>query len=113
MSHFDLARQPKYPIKTLDTDNVISSAQITYLLSDSHQLTLCVRSENGHPNRGGYYFCISEKSTNTYDLETIEGVYVDTFSIDDLTTLINHASGKKFNREMLDYCQNSINFRTD
>ena len=113
MPNFDLARQPQYPIKTLDTDNEISSSQISSILSDSHQITLCVRSEKGHPNRGGYYSCISEKSINTYDLETIEGVYVDTFSLDDLTTLINHASGKKFNRHMLDYCQNSINFRTD
>lgn len=113
MPNFDLARQPQYPIKTLDTDNVIPSDQIASLLSTHHQITLCVRSENGHPSRGGYYFCISEKSANTYDLETIEGVYVDTFSLDDLTTLINHASGKKFNQEMLDYCQNSINFRTD
>ena len=113
MPYFDLARQPQYPIKTLDTDNVISSSQISSLLSDCHQITLCVRSEHGHPNRGGYYFCISEKSADTYDLETIEGVYVDTFSLDALTTLINHASGKKFNQQMLDYCQNSINFRTD
>lgn len=113
MPNYNLARQPQYPIKTLDTDNVISSSQISALLSDCHQITLCVRSEYGHPNRGGYYFCISEKSTDAYDLETIEGVYVDTFSLDDLTTLINHASGKEFNQQMLDYCQNSINFRTD
>lgn len=113
MPNFDLSRQPQYPIKTLDTDNVIPSSQIASLLSNCHQITLCVRSGNGHPNRGGYYFCISEKSANTYDLETMEGVYIDTFSLEDLTTLINHASGKTFNQQMLDYCQNSINFRTD
>ena len=28
MPNFDLARQPQYPIKTLDTDNVIPSDQI-------------------------------------------------------------------------------------
>ncbi len=113
MPNFDLARQPQYPIKTLDTDKIIPPSQIASLLSDCQQITLCVRSKNGHPNRGGYYFCISEKSANTYDLETIEGVYVDTFSLDDLTILINHASGKKFSQQMLDYCQNSINFRAD
>lgn len=113
MPNFDLTQQPQYPIKTLDTDNVIQSSQVASLLSEYHQITLCVRSENGHPNRGGYYFCISKKGTNTYDLETIEGVYVDTFSLNNLTTLINHASGKMFNQQILDYCQNNINFRTD
>ena len=61
----------------------------------------------------GYYFCIHKNNDNSFQLETIEGVYVDDFDLDTLVNFINHASGRKFNSELLDYCQNSINFRTD
>lgn len=54
-----------------------------------------------------------KNNDNSFQLETIEGVYVDDFDLDTLVNFINHASGRKFNSELLDYCQNSINFRTD
>ena len=56
---------------------------------------------------------LHKNNDNSFQLETIEGVYVDDFDLDTLVNFINHASGRKFNSELLDYCQNSINFRTD
>lgn len=113
MPNFDLSQQPKYPIVTKDTDIALTNDQIISLFSDRESITLCVRSSSGHPNRGGYYFCIQKINNNSFQLETIEGDCVDTFDLNTLAKFINHASGRKFNLELLDYCQNSINFRTD
>ena len=113
MPNFNLSQQPQYPIVTKDTDIALTNAQIQSLFCNKDSITLCVRSSSGHPNRGGYYFCIHKNNDNSFQLETIEGVYVDDFDLDTLVNFINHASGRKFNSELLDYCQNSINFRTD
>lgn len=113
MPNFDLSQQPQYPIVTKDTDVALTNVQVNSLFSTNDSITLCVRSGSGHPNRGGYFFCINKTDTSSFQLETIEGVYVDTFNLDTLVNFINHASGKRFNSELLDYCQNSINFRTD
>lgn len=113
MPNFDLSQQPQYPIITKDTDIALTNEQVLSLFTNSDNITLCVRSSSGHPNRGGYYFCIHKNNDSSFQLETIEGVCVDTFNLDTLVNFINHASGRKFNSELLDYCQNSINFRTD
>ena len=113
MPNFDLINQPRYQIITHDSNDALTADLLKDYLSRSDGITLCIRSEAGHPDRGGYFFCISKKGDNMYELETIEGVHVDTFSEERLLTLINHASGRVFDSEMLDYCQNSINFRTD
>lgn len=47
------------------------------------------------------------------NLETIEGVFIDTFSISALIKFINHASGRVFDQGMLSYCQQTVNFRVD
>jgi hypothetical protein len=113
MPNFNLSQQPHYPIKTIDTDEPILSSQLIPLFTNDNGITLCVRSKSGHPQRGGYFFCITKESEDLYILETIEGVEVDTFDLPSLISFINHASGKKFNAQLLDYCQNSINFRND
>ena len=112
MPNFDLLQQPQYPIITIDSDSILTANQVSNLFSDSSSVTLCVRSSSGHPNRGGYFFCI-KKNADAYQLETIEGVFVDNFDLNTLLRFINHASGRKFDSELLDYCQNSINFRND
>ena len=113
MPNFNLSQQPQYTIVKKDTDIALTNDQIQSLFCNKDSITLCVRSSYGHPNRGGYYFCIHKNNDNSFQLETIEGVYVDDFDLDTLVNFINHASRRKFNSELLDYCQNSINFRTD
>lgn len=113
MPNFDLSNQPQYPLVTIDTDDAIENNQISSLFNNQNGVTLCVRSATGHPNRGGYFFCISKTNNNNFNLETIEGVYVDCFTLESLVKFINHSSGKKFDPDLLDYCQNSINFRND
>lgn len=58
MPNFNLSQQPQYPIVTKDTDIALTNDQIQSLFCNKDSITLCVRSSSGHPNRGGYYFCI-------------------------------------------------------
>ena len=114
MPDFRLTRQPQYPIQTLDTDSPITPDQIRGLWNASPAVTLCVRSATGHKDRGGSFFCLRRQpDADAVSLETMEGIAVDSFSLEDLTRFINHAAGLKFDPEMLAYCQNSVNFRAD
>lgn len=113
MPKYDLKKQPRFPLSTLDTDVPITEEQLLELLDQNTGLTLCVRSRNGHVNRGGHFFCIQKQENGTILLETMEQEYVDTFPIQSMVRFINHACGLKFDSEMQLYCQNSLNFRTD
>ena len=114
MPSFTLQQQPQYPLVTIDTDLPICEEQVLNILESRTGATLCVRSSQGHPKRGGYFFCISKgESEHLIKLETIEGVFIDTFSIPSLIKFINHASGRLFDEEMLSYCQQTVNFRAD
>lgn len=112
MPNFSLQQQPQYPLVIIDSDKPISIEQLADCFANRNCITLCMRSEEGHSQRGGYFFCIS-KNIGRFSLETIEGVFVDSFFIDTLVKFINHASGRLFDNEMLSYCQNTINFRVD
>lgn len=112
MPNFSLQQQPQYPLFIINSDNPITIQELANCFINTNCITLCVRSEEGHSQRGGYFFCIL-KNFDTFSLETIEGIFVDSFSIDMLVRFINHASGRLFDSEMLSYCQNTINFRVD
>ena len=110
MPNFNLSQQPQYPIKVINTDSLISLDQLNEKFGDLHAITLCVRSRDGHPNRGGHFFCIRKcQHTEEIYLETIEGDDIDLFAPEQMIRFINHASGLLFDREMLTYCQNNIN----
>lgn len=110
---YSLSQQPRFPVVTIDTDGPISEEQIAGLLARGPGATVCVRSARGHANRGGYFFSVWKQDETAYLLETIEGTPAATFSLSGLVRFINHASGRRFDAEMLDYCQNVINFRGD
>ena len=112
MPNFSLQQQPRYPLFIINSDVPITIQQLADCFTSTNGITLCVRSEEGHSQRGGYFFCIL-KTIDRFNLETFEGVFVDSFSIDTLVRFINHASGRLFDYEMLSYCQNTINFRVD
>ena len=114
MPNFDLKQQPQYPIRVMNTDTPISLCQLHEAFDTLDAITLCIRSNVGHTNRGGFFFCIKrDQSTDQMILESIEGDIIDIFSSNNMVTFINHVSGLQFNKEILIYCQNHINFRTD
>lgn len=112
MPNFNLSHQPRYPLVTLDTNEPITIEQISAILNEYENVTLCIRREEGHPDRGGHFFCIHSEN-GTVLLETMEQDYVDSFSLEDFVRFINHASGLLFDRDMQLYCQNSLNLRVD
>ena len=99
----ELANQPRYGIVTINTDVPISEEEVYEI----------IRSFNGHPHRGGHFFCFSYNESEEIALETMEQVFVDSFSVPDFVRFINHACGLKFDKEMQLYCQNRLNFRDD
>ncbi len=113
MPDFSLSRQPRFPVVTLDADGPISAGQMAPLLEGAPGVTLCVRSAQGHASRGGYFFCVSKEAPTAYRVETVEGDYVASFDPSALLRFINHATGRLFDAEMLEICQNRINFRED
>lgn len=113
MPNFDLAQQPRYPVKTIDTDTPLTEEQLLALLGQTQGITLCIRTLSGHVNRGGYFFCIQKSNDEAILLETMEQVFIDSFSVPTMLRFINHVCGLKFDREMQLYCQNSVNFRAD
>ncbi len=114
MPSFDLAQQPRFPLQIIDTDSPISTSMLTEVIDHKDGITLLIRSATGHEKRGGHFFCIENHlQSGELLLETIEGESIDTFSVIDMVSFINHASGLAFDRSMQMYCQNSLNFRVD
>lgn len=114
MPNYNLKQQPQYPIKTIDTDAPVSLEKLANILNECNAITLCIRSAEGDVRRGGYFFCLKNTANrNEIRLETVEGDLIDIVSREWLVRLINHISGRKFDKEVLRHCQNSINFRTD
>ena len=114
MPIFELHRQPRFPLRLIDTDTPITIDQFHELLRHDTEIMLCVRSATGHPHRGGYFFCIKYNNvTNQYELETVEGIRVANFTENNIVIFINHVAGLQFNNDMLSFCQNNINFRRD
>ena len=112
-SENNLEKQPRFTVVIVDTAKPLSENYLSNLLTRKRGVTLLVRSIKGVQNRGGYFFCIAKNDNGTFSLETMEQVPVAQFSLGDLTRFVNHACGLRFDREMLQYCQSHINFRTD
>lgn len=104
--------QPPYKVRTLDTDRLINSKDINAFFLRSNSVSLCIRTESGHAERGGYFFHIKNKG-NTYQIYDFEKKEVCTFSSTELVRFINHVTGRQFDPEMLNYCQTVINIRQD
>ena len=101
-----------YPIKVIDTDAPIRLEDLMKQMVDHVGITLCVRSACGHEQRGGYFFHFC-KSGDSFELLDFGGRKIDIVDADKLLRFINHASGRLFDAEMLEYCQTVINFRQD
>ena len=108
-----LTKQPRFKVEKVDTAEPLSSDNIVRLLDGKDGITLLVRAAKGEKKRGGYFFCIVRSENGMFALETMEQIHVADFTLDQLTRFINHTAGLRFDEEMLKYCQEKINFRTD
>lgn len=105
---------PQYPIVLIDTDEPITAERLKDTLVRPG-ITLLIRSKTGDPKRGGYYFQI-ECSNGDYVLHPLDqkgpsDVYVVSFDL--LLKLINHMSGRRFDKEAMLYVRHVIDMRAD
>ncbi|MFT4912690.1 MAG: hypothetical protein ACI9YM_001269 [Brevundimonas sp.] len=103
---------PFPPLQLIDRDLPIDGNWLTELLAERQQASFLVRSAAGNVKRGGYFFHV-RKTPDGVQFVEFAGVAVVTLTISDAVNLINHASGRKFNSEMLLLCQQAINLRQD
>lgn len=104
--------EPPFPVKVLDTDNPVTWAEVNTLLGEAEGVSLCIRSQNGPAKRGGYFFHFQRVGTH-FQIMDFERKPIDLLDADALVRLINHASGRQFDSEMLTYCQTVVNLRQD
>ena len=69
MPNFNLAQQPRFPLRIIDTDMPITEEVLNSSFENNEGITLCIRSANGHPQRGGFFFCMSRQD-NGFLLES-------------------------------------------
>ena len=101
-----------FPVITIESDHPLTLTQITAGLQSNPSVSLCVRTTGGHGNRGGYFFHI-KKSGVDYRIFDFEKKEVATLDSQKLVRFVNHVSGRKFDPEMLVFCQSAVNLRQD
>lgn len=118
MPRNQLGSVPFPPLEVLQRDSPIDGALINQLASKReirNGISILIRSETGHPKRGGYFFHFRkiDNSTDEYELFDFQKTQVASLSERELILLINHCSGARYNEESYLVCQNEINLRSD
>lgn len=113
-----LGSLPFPPLKVLDQDVPVKEDQVQAFIrerGETNGVSMLLRSENGHPNRGGYFFHFVKSSDleKSYDLHDFQKRKVASMDEEDLVLLINHCSGRQFSEDSYHICQNQINLRDD
>ncbi len=103
-----------HSLELVDSDDALSRSTALALV-DRHggSVSLCVRTASGHASRGGYFFHIAKAGDDSITFSDVTGASVITLKTETALRLINHASGRVFDAEMLRLCQTTINFKED
>jgi hypothetical protein len=112
----ELGEAPFPPVVIVDTASPISSEQLIETLRDRPDgVTICVRSDTGHENRGGYFFHLKPTDDTLSDCEihNFEQILVATLPLDKATAFVNHCTGLAFDEWSFQFCQSVVNFRLD
>jgi len=107
---------PFPPLIKFDTDDPLSPDVLAeQLRSRLEGASICVRSAEGHANRGGYFFhiCAKEDTLTECDIFNFERLYVLSLPLAKLTAFVNHCAGLAFDEEAFQLCQTVVNFRLD
>lgn len=105
--------QPPFGLRVIDTDEALTQEDIMQCLEASGSVSLCIRSAQGHPRRGGYFFHLRQDQNQRFIIHDFAGQAIDSLDLKSLTRFINHVSGRMFDREMLVYCERVVNFNQD
>ena len=111
---------PSTEIVTVDTDSLVTLDDVLPIFKEKSEVILCVRSGTGNEHRGGYFFNTTVSKNGAcliiHDFEGKDLVNDEdkvTFSFDEFIRFVNHASGRKFDREMYELCKSFLNFKED
>lgn len=111
-----LGEIPFPPLVRINQDSALTLNQLRPVLERRPGgLSVCIRSEAGHENRGGYFFHLRAAAGHAgeYELLDFSSTVVTRLPLDKAVRFINHCSGRAFDSEMLLFVQNEINFRQD
>jgi hypothetical protein len=104
---------PFPPLRVVDQEQPIEVAWLLLKLKEwGGAASILIRSEQGAERRGGYFFHVSQESDGI-QFADFEGETVVQLPLADAVRLINHASGRAFDEEMLLLCQRTVNLRQD
>jgi hypothetical protein len=104
---------PFPPLRIVDRDAPLESDWLTERMAEwGGEASILLRWENGPAQRGGYFFHLSRRR-QLYGFHDFAGKPIIELGEAKAARLINHASGRAFDAEMLDLCQKVINLRQD
>jgi hypothetical protein len=119
MAKKDIRNIPFPPLVTINTNEPLTVDKVIIILkSHLDGVSICIRSAEGHPDRGGYFFHIRAKDKTITPLTqceiyNFEKISVSKLKLSELTDFINHCSGLQFSKTAFHLCQSVINFRLD
>lgn len=116
MARNEIGGLPFPPLIRIDTgDPITPEALHEVLRARLEGASFCVRSSEGHPNRGGYFFHVRphEGKPDEYDIFSFEKVYALSLPMPKLAAFVNHCAGLAFDEDMFQLCQTVVNFRLD
>lgn len=110
-----IGQVPFPPLIVVNTDNPLKLEEIDAMLVERPTgVSICIRSQDGHPNRGGYFFHFSKDfELGEITLFDFEGRSLHTFIPASFSNFVNHCTGNVFDDEAFRLCQAKINFRQD
>jgi hypothetical protein len=104
---------PFPPIIFIDIDRPFAKSDLLDVLSKQKgRASICIRSLNGHEQRGGYFFHF-ELRGSLVALFLFDGTEKTELTIDQATDLVNHCTGSVFSEEALQLFQQKLNFKED
>lgn len=112
----ELGKPPFPPVVRIDTAIPISQQRLLGILRERvNGVTICVRSDTGHDNRGGYFFHLkpSDDTLSNCEIYNFEKILVATLPLDKVTAFVNHCAGLAFDEWSFQFCQSVVNFRLD
>ena len=116
MSKNVLGSLPFPPLVKLETDEPIKPKALEELLRRRLEgVSICVRSVEGHPQRGGYFFHIRprDETLEACEVFNFERILVLSLSLEKISAFVNHCAGLAFDEESFQLCQTVVNFRLD
>lgn len=114
MAQNPLGKTP-FPLRIIDTDRPVALGDLSKLVQSlKGAVTLCIRSEKGHAERGGYFFHIqSVPGQANFEIVDFGKTAICQLDGGQLVRFVNHVSGRQFDEEMLTFCQQTVNLRKD